>query len=153
MKRVTEIRPAGAWDVGTAIDRVALDAGDRHRRRVVLTGERGTALLLDRPHPVMLKDGDGLVLDDSAIVLVVGESEPLLELGAKTPAQFVRLAWHLGNRHTDVQISGDRLRIRRDHVLEEMAAGLGATIVPVEAPFDPEAGAPPNHHHGRQHGG
>ena len=50
----------------------------------------------------------------------------------------MQLAWHLGNRHTDVQIVGDRLRIRRDHVLEEMAAGLGATVTAIEAPFDPE---------------
>ena len=50
----------------------------------------------------------------------------------------MRLAWHLGNRHTDVQIVGDRLRIRRDHVLEEMLRGLGAHLTPLEAPFDPE---------------
>ena len=95
----------------------------------------------------MLKDGDGLVLDDGAIVQVVGQPEPLLELGMRTPLALVRLAWHLGNRHTDVQISGERLRIRRDHVLEDMAAGLGATVTPVEAPFDPEAGAPHGHEH------
>ena len=53
----------------------------------------------------------------------------------------MRLAWHLGNRHTDVQIVGDRLRIRRDHVLEEMLRGLGAHVAPLEAPFDPETGA------------
>jgi urease accessory protein len=49
-----------------------------------------------------------------------------------------------------VQIIGDRLRIRRDHVLEEMAAGLGATVTAIDAPFDPEAAAP---HHGPDHGG
>ena len=53
----------------------------------------------------------------------------------------MRLAWHLGNRHTDVQIVGDKIRIRRDHVLEDMLRGLGAHLTPLEAPFDPEAGA------------
>ena len=153
MKRVSAIRRLGEWDAPAAFDRVVLDSGDRHRRRVVLTGERGGAFLIDWPQPVMLKDGDGLVLDDGAIIAVVGEREPLLELGAKTPLQFVRLAWHIGNRHTDVQICGDRLRIRRDHVLEEMAAGLGATVAAVEAPFDPEAGAPHDHGHEKEHGG
>jgi urease accessory protein len=152
MKRVTEIKPAGKWNAAVAADRVVLDAADRHRRRVVLTGERGGIFLLDWPQPVMLKDGDGLVLDDGAVVLVVGEREPLIEIGARTQLEFVRLAWHLGNRHTDVQISGDRLRIRRDHVLEEMAAGLGATVTSLEAPFDPEAGAPHGQHHGHDHG-
>ena len=69
-----------------------------------------------------LRDGDGIVLDDGAVVLVAGQAEPLAEIAARTPLELVRLAWHLGNRHTDVQIVGERLRIRRDHVLEEMAA-------------------------------
>jgi len=152
MRRVAEIRQAGKWDAVAAIDRVVLDSADRRRRRVVLTGERGTAVLVDLPQPVMLKDGDGLVLDDGAIMQVVGQPESLLELGMRTPLQLVRLAWHLGNRHTDVQISGERLRIRRDHVLEDMAAGLGATVTPIEAPFDPEAGAPHAHSNHHEHG-
>jgi urease accessory protein len=39
-----------------------------------------------------------------------------------------------------VQVVGETLRIRRDHVLEDMLRGLGARLVPVEAPFDPEPG-------------
>jgi urease accessory protein len=150
IQRVTEIRRAGEWNIGGVTDRVVLDSGDRHRRRAVLTGERGTALLMDWPQPVMLRDGDGLVLDGGGIVQVIGEPEPLIEIAARTSLALVRLAWHLGNRHTDVQISGDRLRIRRDHVLEEMAAGLDASIAAIEAPFDPESGAP--HDDGRDHG-
>jgi urease accessory protein len=63
----------------------------------------------------------------------------------------VRLAWHLGNRHTNVQIVGERLRIRNDHVLKDMVTGLGATAVPLSAPFDPESEAPP-HSHEHDHG-
>ena len=35
MKRVIEIKPAGAWNTASATDRVVLDAGDRNRRRIV----------------------------------------------------------------------------------------------------------------------
>jgi urease accessory protein len=147
MKRACEIKRVGTWSAAEAIDRVVLDAGDRHRRRVVLTGGAGTHFLLDLETPAMLKDGDGLVLEDGAIVQVVSQPESLIELGAATASQFVCLAWHLGNRHTDVQIVGERLRIRHDHVLEDMAAGLGAKVTPVEAPFDPEAGADLKHSH------
>jgi urease accessory protein len=141
MQRVTDIRRAGAWHTDAAIDRVVLDASDRHRRRAVLTGKRGTAILLDRPYPVVLRDGDGLVLEDGGIVAVVGEPEPLAEIGANAPRTLVSLAWHLGNRHTDVQFSGERILIRRDHVLEEMVAGLGGLVTAVEAPFNPEPSA------------
>ncbi|MEZ5889697.1 MAG: hypothetical protein R3D52_05185 [Xanthobacteraceae bacterium] len=40
-----------------------------------------------------------------------------------------------------MQITGDALRIRRDHVLEDMLKNLGATLHPVDAVFDPERGA------------
>src|SRR6516162_4923302 len=67
MRRACEIRTAGSWNAATAIDRVVLDANERHRRRIALTGERGTAFLLDLPQATALKDGDGLVLEAGAI--------------------------------------------------------------------------------------
>lgn len=148
MKRVTAIKRPGDWDASSARDRVVLDAGDRNRRRIVLTGEKGTEFLLDFAKPVGLRDGDGFVLDDGSIVLVAGAPERLIEIRAGSALACARLAWHLGNRHTDVQIVGDRIRIRRDHVLEDMLRGLGAHLEPVDAPFDPEQGAPHGHHHG-----
>jgi urease accessory protein len=151
VQRATAIRSSGQWDAATARDRVVLDAGDRNRRRIVLRGEQGTEFLLDFAKPQTLRDGDGLVLDDGSIVLITGEKEALVEIAAGSALDAVRLAWHLGNRHTDVQISGDKLRIRRDHVLEEMLRGLGATLTPLAAPFDPEQGAPHGHDHEHDH--
>jgi urease accessory protein len=152
VKRGFAIRPRGRWDAGVAVDRVRLDAGDRHRRRIRLKGDLGTDFLLDLDEPVQLRDGDGIVLDDGTTVLVAGQAERLLELCPRTPLELVRLAWHLGNRHTDVQIDGSRILIRHDHVLEDMAKLLGAKVASVEAPFDPEAGAPAQHHeHDHEH--
>jgi urease accessory protein len=122
-----------------AIDRVVLGADDRQRRRIVLTGENGTTFLLDLERPVSLRNGDGLVLDDGGVVEVLGASEPLIEISSRGFADRLRFAWHIGNRHTDLQIVGDRLRIRRDHVLEAMLVQMGASLAPIDAPFDPEA--------------
>jgi urease accessory protein len=150
MKRASSVRHSVQWDTADAIDRVVLDADERQRRRIVLTGELGTLLLLDLPHAASLRDGDGLVLDDGTLVRVAGKPEPLIEIAATDMSELTRLAWHLGNRHVDVQIVGDRLRIRRDHVLEAMLVGLGARLTPIEVPFDPEPGAYVTHHeHGR----
>ncbi len=141
MQRAHSIKPAGAWNTAEAVDRVSLDADARARRRIVLEGEQGTAFLLDLPQVPALRDGDGLVLDDGRIVQVIGRKEPLTEIEAATGADRLRLAWHLGNRHTEVEIVGERLRIRRDHVLEAMLADLGARLAHIEAPFQPERGA------------
>jgi urease accessory protein len=147
MNRVIDIKAAGTFNAHA--DCVVLDADDRQRRRIVLTGEKGTKLLLDFDKPVTLRDGDGLVLDDGSIVTVSGQAEQLIEVTAKAPLDFVRLAWHIGNRHTDIQFVDQRFRIRRDHVLEDMLKGLGAVTAFLDAPFDPEPAAPhgAGHHH------
>jgi urease accessory protein len=141
MKRAIAVRRAGALDPSLAVDRIALDAYERHRRRLVLTGENGTTFLLDLAHATVLRTGDGLVLEDGSIVQVAAKPEPLVEIAAPDAAAQARFAWHLGNRHCEVQICGDHLRIRRDHVLEELLRRLGALLTPIEAPFEPERGA------------
>jgi urease accessory protein len=150
MRRVLEIKPAGRY--GAVIDRVVLDADDRQRRRAVLKGTGGTEFLLDFASPVTLRDGDGLVLDDGSVVEVAGQPESLVEISTSPAADIVRIAWHIGNRHTDMQVVGERLRIRRDHVLEDMLKGLGASVTPLEASFDPEVVAPHGPHHEHDHG-
>jgi urease accessory protein len=146
VKYVAEIKPASGWNVADAIDMVILDSSDRNRRRIVLSGEKGTEFLLDFEKPVALRDGDGLMLDDGSIVLVAGALESLIEISTHGPLDTVRLAWHLGNRHTELQIAGDKIRIRRDHVLEDILRGLGAQLAPLDAPFDPEPSGPANEH-------
>jgi urease accessory protein len=141
MLRVCSITPTAEINDARVIDCVVLDATDRHRRRIVLTGEGGTKLLLDLQHAQALRDGDALVLEDGSIVRVTGKREALVEIAAANPQQLARFAWHIGNRHTELELVGERLRIRRDSVLEEMLHGLGAQLSPIEAPFEPEPGA------------
>ena len=141
MMRVCSVASTTEVDDTRVVDRVVLDADERHRRRIVLTTEGGTRFLLDLPHATALRDGDGLMLEDGSVVRVVGKSEPLVEIAAANPRELARLAWHIGNRHAEVEIAGERLRIRRDSVLEEMLRGLGAQLSFIEAPFQPEPGA------------
>jgi urease accessory protein len=148
VRRASRVLPAGTWRPADARDRVVLDAAERYRRRIALTGELGTRFLLDLADATLLHDGDGLVLDDGAIIAVVARAEPLVEIAAESPDALARLAWHLGNRHTEIEVRGDRLRIRRDAVLEDMLAGLGARLTPLDAPFEPEGGAYDHAHTG-----
>ncbi|MDE2577280.1 MAG: urease accessory protein UreE [Hyphomicrobiales bacterium] len=152
--RASAIHAAGSWR-GEAADSVVLDFDDRHRRRIALKGVRGLEFLLDLPEATMLRSGDALALDDGRLVEVVAAPEPLAEIRARDGAHLVRLAWHLGNRHLPTQIVNNKLRIRRDHVIEDMARGLGASVIAIEAPFDPEGGAYAQHdshaHHGHDH--
>ena len=147
MIRATQVHGAGKWS-GPPADRVTLDHDQRHRRRMAMTGAGGLGFLLDLGAAVPLRHGDGMQLEDGRIVEVIAEPEPLAEIAADGPAELMRIAWHLGNRHLPCQLLGDRIRIRSDHVIEEMVAHLGATVTAIEAPFDPEGGA---YHGGHGH--
>jgi urease accessory protein len=140
MIRATTVLGQHRW-TQSAADTVVLDFDDRHRRRMAMTGTRGLEFLLDLENAVALRGGDALVLEDGRLIEVVAAAEPLLEIRGADPLHLVRVAWHLGNRHLPTQIMPKGLRIRRDHVIEAMVEGLGARIIEIEAPFDPEGGA------------
>ena len=140
MIRATRVQGQHRWSEPPA-DTVVLDFDDRHRRRMAMTGTRGLQFLLDLENAVALRGGDALVLDDGRLVEVVAAPEPLTEIRCNDPQHLVRVAWHLGNRHLPTQIMAKGLRIRRDHVIEAMVKGLGARVIEIEAPFDPEGGA------------
>jgi urease accessory protein len=140
MIRATQVRGQHRWSESPA-DTVVLDFDDRHRRRTAMTGTRGLEFLLDLENAMALRGGDALVLEDGRLVEVVAAPEPLVEIRGSDPQHLVRVAWHLGNRHLPTQITARGLRIRRDHVIEAMVKGLGARLIEIEAPFDPEGGA------------
>jgi urease accessory protein len=140
MIRATRVQGQHRWNE-TPADTVVLDFDDRHRRRMAMTGTRGLEFLLDLENAVALRGGDALVLEDGRLIEVVAAPEPLIEIRGADPLHLVRVAWHLGNRHLPTQIMAKGLRIRRDHVIEAMVKGLGARVIEIEAPFDPEGGA------------
>jgi urease accessory protein len=150
MIRATRVQAQHHWAEAPA-DSVVLDFDDRHRRRMTMTGTRGLAFLLDLESAVALRSGDALVLDDGRLIEVVAAPEPLVEIRIHDPHHLIRIAWHLGNRHLPTQIMAKGLRIRRDHVIEAMLEGLGARVIEIEAPFDPEGGAYAGAGHGHAH--
>ncbi|MDT2020097.1 urease accessory protein UreE [Methylocella sp. CPCC 101449] len=140
MIKANFISSKGSWQAKAA-DTIVLDYEGRHRRRVVMQGVRGTEFLLDLPEAVILRNGDALVLEDGRLVEIVAAPEELAEVRCGDARQLARVAYHLGNRHVNVEVLANRLRIRRDHVLEEMVRGLGAKVAHIEAPFEPDSGA------------
>jgi urease accessory protein len=139
--RCSTILPAGSWDAAHAADEVLIDYDRRYRRRILLRTEAARDVLLDLQQAVRLRHGDGLLLEDGSVVLVVARPEALLDIHAHDDHTLVRIAWHLGNRHLPVQLLSDHIRIRADHVIAEMVELLGGHVQEIQAPFDPEAGA------------
>ena len=138
---------------GVAFDKVSLPHDERHLRRRALTLSGGGKILVDLAEPTVLETGDRLVLDDGREVEIAAEPEELLDIRARDAVHLAELAWHIGNRHLPAQIEAARILILRDHVIEAMLEGLGATVSKVVEPFSPVRGAYSghgghDHHHG-----
>ncbi|MBP1179626.1 urease accessory protein UreE [Methylobacterium sp. PvR107] len=152
MIRATRILRRDGLSGGEIVDRVVLDHGDRHRRRVAMRGLGGLGFLLDLPESTILDDGDALILEDGRLVWIEAAPERLLEIRAPNDHALKRLIWHIGNRHIPAEIGADAVWIAYDHVLAEMVRGLGGSAEAVERPFRPEGGAySGGHAHGHDH--
>ncbi len=121
--------------------RVHLDFELRSKSRLLVRLDDGeqAALIVERGR--LLRGGERVTLADGREVEIVAADERLLEARSADPRLVTKAAYHLGNRHVAVQLTDDGLRFRADHVLGEMVAGLGLTVFPVAAPFEPEGGA------------
>jgi urease accessory protein len=111
----------------------------RSRLRATLDDGRDVAVVL--PRGTVMRGGDVLVAEDGTLVEVQAAPEQVLRVTSDNRLALMRAAYHLGNRHTPVQVSADALQLEADPVLEDMLVRLGVTVAHVEAPFEPEAGA------------
>ena len=153
MQRATSIVRKPAVKAEKVIDTVVLAHEDRQRRRAVLKTVQGSDILLDLDKAGVLSEGDALKLDDGGLVLVTAAAQDLIEVRAENPLRLMRVAWHIGNRHTPAEITADALYIEDDHVLAEMIRGQGCSTTKVRRPFKPERGAYDHggHDHGHSH--
>jgi len=143
--------PVAAVGGRSFADSVVLSFEDRRRRRGTVTTLGGLEVLVDLAEAPALGHGDAYEVEDGRLIEIVAEAEELLEVRGRDPLHVLRLAWHLGNRHLETEIGPKWLRIRRDHVIAEMLTGLGAKVVEIEGPFQPEGGAYEHGHAGHEH--
>jgi urease accessory protein len=126
------------------------DQRTRSRQLTKLASGEEASLMLERGQ--VLRDGDKLLTDDGRVVQVVAANETVSTITANDPWRLARASYHLGNRHVPVQIGAGWLRIRHDHVLDDMLRGQGFEVVVEEAPFEPESGAYGAAPHAHSHG-
>ncbi len=152
MRRAINIIPVDERKDNNIISTVTLSYQDRHRRRIKMQDDTGEMFLLDLPEAVQMEEDDALVLKEGGIIVVKAAEEDVLDIRCKTANKMTRIAWHIGNRHTPVQVLGDgALRIMYDHVLKAMVEGLGGEVKRNVAIFSPEQGAYDSSEHKDRH--
>jgi urease accessory protein len=122
-------------------DELALPFELRRKSRLLtrLASGEPVGFMLERGAP--LRDGECLRGDDGRVYRIRAADEAVMDARCEDAATLARLAYHLGNRHAMLQIGDGFVRFAADDVLAAMARGIGATITPLRAPFEPEAGA------------
>ena len=121
-----------------------LRSRSRFRARLASGAEVGVVLARGE----VLRGGDLLLAGDGRVVQVVADLELVTSLYADHANVLARAAFHLGNRHVALQIGDGWLRYLHDHVLDEMARGMGLRVAVEYAAFEPEVGAYHKHSHG-----
>ncbi|EHP44028.1 urease accessory protein UreE [Cupriavidus basilensis OR16] len=131
--------------------KLVLPFAERSKSRLRATLDNGQEVALFLARGTVLRGGDLLVTEGGIFVEVQAAPESVLQVGASDPRALMRAAYHLGNRHTPVEVGRDYLRLEFDPVLADMLARLGVQAERAELPFEPEAGAyGGGHKHGHE---
>ena len=167
MLKVTKLMPRGRGLAQVLLKRastVELDWDVRHKSRFDATDSSGRELGVFLPRGQVVRGGDVLVAEDGSLIAVKAAAQPVLEVRAcaehGTPLDLLRAAYHLGNRHIQLEVQPDHLKLEPDHVLADMLRQRHLIVTETQAAFEPEAGAyaatgahEHGHAHGHAHGG
>ena len=124
---------------------IELDWDVRQKSRFDATDSLGRTLAVFLGRGQCARGGDVLVAQDGSLVRVIAAAQPVLvvrhcaEHG--TPLDLLRAAYHLGNRHVQLELTPTHLKLEPDHVLADMLRQMHLIVSEQSAAFEPEAGA------------
>ena len=114
--------------------------------RRILRGKRlsdfDQEIILQLPREGKLNDGDILSTNKSNFyVEIIAKKENLIEISSNSKIELIKAAYHLGNRHVEVEIEDDILLTKDDYVIENMLKNFDVYIIKTQKKFFPERGA------------
>ena len=136
---------------------VELDWDVRQKSRFDAADSSGRTLGVFLPRGTAARGGDTLVAEDGSLIRVLAAPQPVLVVRPRaehgSPFDLLRAAYHLGNRHVQLELRADRLLLEPDHVLAEMLRSMHLIVSEESSAFEPEAGAyaAQGHAHGPGH--
>ncbi len=114
--------------------------------RRILRGKRITdcdqELILQLPREGKLNDGDILATNESNIYIeIIAKTEDLIEISSNSQIELIKTAYHLGNRHVEVEIGEGILLSKSDYVIKNMLLNFKVDVKNTKKKFFPERGA------------
>ena len=160
MLTVNKLLPQGQGLAAVLLKRAAtveLNWDVRQKSRFDATDSQGRAIGVFLPRGTAVRGGDVLVAEDGSLIRVQAAPQPVLVVkhcgDHGSPFDLLRAAYHLGNRHVQLELQPDHLKLEPDHVLADMLRQMHLIVSEAHAPFEPEGGAySGGHSHGQHHG-
>ena len=122
--------------------KLTLSSEERRILRAKRLTDCDQEIILQLPRVGKLNDGDILSTNDSnCFVKIIAKTENLIEISSKSKIELVKTAYHLGNRHVEVEIEEDILLTKSDYIIENMLKNFNVDIVNTKKKFFPERGA------------
>ena len=114
--------------------------------RRIIRGKRLTdcdqEIILQLPRKGKINDGDVLLTNKSNFyVEIIAKTENLIEISSNSKIEITKTAYHLGNRHVEVEIKDDTLLTKSDYIIENMLKNFNVDILNTKKKFLPERGA------------
>lgn len=148
MIHTSKLMPQGAGLAPVLLKRahtVELDWDVRQKSRFDCTDSAGRQIGVFLPRGTAVRGGDVLVAEDGSLVRIIAAVQTVLRIthcaAHGTPYDLIRAAYHLGNRHVQIELKPDHLKIEPDHVLADMLRAMHLIVNTVTEAFEPEAGA------------
>ena len=148
MITVNKLIPQGRGLAAVLLKRastVELDWDVRQKSRFDATDSQGRHLGVFLPRGSAVRGGDVLVAEDGSLVKVQAAPQAVLVVrhcsDHGSPFDLMRAAYHLGNRHVQLELQPDHLKLEPDHVLADMLRQMHLIVTETQAPFEPETGA------------
>ncbi|MDP5041231.1 MAG: urease accessory protein UreE [Paraglaciecola sp.] len=122
-------------------DSVTLDYDTRQKARIKVLTDNGNeaGIFIERGKPLLINEV--LKSECGQHIQVKGALEPVMTASCSDWLTFAKVCYHLGNRHTKLQVGERWLRFKPDHVLAELVLQYGCTVSEAPAIFEPENGA------------
>ena len=117
------------------------------KERTQLRGKRstvdGTDVILNLPRGGgQLRPGEVLKSENSQVfVIIEAANEDVIRISSENRLQLLKAAYHLGNRHVEIELHDKELYLLNDVVMRKMLEGHGFEIESSQRPFFPEIGA------------
>ena len=114
--------------------------------RRILRGKRCTdcdqEIILQLPREGQLNDGDILSTNKPNFYIeIIAKKENLIEISSNSKIELIKTAYHLGNRHVEVEIEEDILLTKSDDVIKNMLLNFKVDVKNTKKKFFPERGA------------